>query len=368
MVRRLREAGAIVVGLTRLPGDGDLRLHRVGDPGRHPQPLESAADPGRLQRRLGRGSRRRHRRARLGRRRRRLDPHPGRLLRALRPQALAAAGSRWRRRTKAGTASPCSARSAATSSTPRSGSTSPPAAPPSPRRRRRPSRPFVEAAQTPPGKLRVAWSTAAPARRGAPDRLRRRQAGRRRRRRAARARSATTSPSSDPAWGSIGNNITPRFLRGVSDTVDSVEFPERLERRTRGFGRLGRQLPDAIYERAMRGRAVDIARVNALFDDHRRPRHPGDGRNRAADPPLGGTGRAAHRARDEPLLSLLRSLEPPRQPGDGGSLRLRRRRHAALGPGRSGGPATRRRCSRSPARSRPSAPGPTRSPRRSPRA
>ena len=70
----------------------------------------------------------------------------------------------------------------------------------------------------------------------------------------------------DPAWGGIGNNITPRFLRGVADTVAEVPHPERLERRTRGFGRLGRTIPDGIYERALRGREADVARVNALFD------------------------------------------------------------------------------------------------------
>ena len=53
----------------------------------------------------------------------------------------------------------------------------------------------------------------------------------------------------DPDWGGIGNNITPRFLRGVAETVDEVPHPERLERRTRGFGRLGRRIPDSLFER-----------------------------------------------------------------------------------------------------------------------
>ena len=87
----------------------------------------------------------------------------------------------------------------------------------------------------------------------------------------------------------VGNNITPRFLRGVSDTVDDVEFPERLERRTRGFGRLGSRLPDSIYERAMRGRADDQRPDQRDLRHLRRPGHPGDGRHGAADPPLGGT-------------------------------------------------------------------------------
>jgi amidase len=130
-----------------------------------------------------------------------------------------------------------------------------------------PQRPFVEAARTAPGGLRVAWSTAAPraAMPPAVDEVAR----------GAVAETADLLASlghdvahRDPDWGGIGNNITPRFLRGVSDTVDAVPHPERLERRTRGFGRLGRTLPDALFERAMRGRAADAARVNAIFDSH----------------------------------------------------------------------------------------------------
>jgi len=45
-----------------------------------------------------------------------------------------------------------------------------------------------------------------------------------------------------------------------------VPHPERLESRTRGFGRLGRMLPDGLFERALRGREADAARVNAIFD------------------------------------------------------------------------------------------------------
>jgi amidase len=128
-----------------------------------------------------------------------------------------------------------------------------------------PERPFVEAARTPPGKLRVAYSTLAPRAAVPPtvDRV---------------VKDAVADAAEllrslghevarrDPDWGGIGNNITPRFLRGVSDTVDDVPHPERLESRTRGFGRLGRMLPDGLFERALRGREIDAARVNAIFD------------------------------------------------------------------------------------------------------
>ncbi len=142
-----------------------------------------------------------------------------------------------------------------------SGGSTEPGAPPSP------ERPFLESAQTPPGKLRVAWSTAPP-RAAAPPTVDDDAKG-------AVADGAELLRSlgheveqRDPDWGMIGNNITPRFLRGVSETVDEVPHPERLESRTRGFGRLGRLLPDRAFEAALRGRDADAARVNAIFDDH----------------------------------------------------------------------------------------------------
>ncbi len=130
-----------------------------------------------------------------------------------------------------------------------------------------PERPFVDSAKAAPGKLRVAWSTVPP-RAAAPATV------------SDDAKAAVSDAAGvlgslghevaqqDPAWGGIGNNITPRFLRGVSDVVATAEHPERLERRTRGFGRLGRRLPDAVFERALRNRAADDARVNAIFDSH----------------------------------------------------------------------------------------------------
>ncbi|HEY8501800.1 MAG TPA: amidase family protein, partial [Solirubrobacterales bacterium] len=66
----------------------------------------------------------------------------------------------------------------------------------------------------------------------------------------------------------IGDTISARFLKGVAETVEEVPHPERLESRTRGFGRLGKLLPEWLYEKAMERRPAEIARVNAIFDDH----------------------------------------------------------------------------------------------------
>ncbi|HEX5983575.1 MAG TPA: amidase [Solirubrobacterales bacterium] len=129
-----------------------------------------------------------------------------------------------------------------------------------------PQRPFVEAAATPPGKLRIAWSTRPP-RAAAPPTV------------DDDAKGAVADAvellsglghelsQRDPDWGNIGNNITARFLGGVAETVREVPHPERLESRTRGFGRLGSILPRSLYERARsEGRAADAARIQEIFD------------------------------------------------------------------------------------------------------
>lgn len=140
-----------------------------------------------------------------------------------------------------------------------SGGSEEPGAPPPPERS------FVESAQTVPGKLRIAWSTAAP-RAAAPPSV----SG------VVKAAVADTAEvlvslghevgQRDPEWGTIGNNIVLRYLRGAAEDFATAPHPERLERRTRGFARLGRLIPDAVFERAYRARETDAARVNAIFD------------------------------------------------------------------------------------------------------
>jgi amidase len=128
-----------------------------------------------------------------------------------------------------------------------------------------PERPFIESAQAAPGKLRVAFSTLAP-RAAAPPTVDEVVRG-------AVAETAELLRSlghdaveRDPDWGGIGNNITPRFLRGIAEDFEHVPHPERLERRTRGFARLGRMFPDGFFRRTLAAREADAARVNAIFD------------------------------------------------------------------------------------------------------
>jgi amidase len=131
----------------------------------------------------------------------------------------------------------------------------------------RPQRPFVESAQASPGKLRVAWSTVPP-RAAAPPTVSDIVKG-------AVAETADLMRSlgheveqRDPNWGGIGNNIVPRYLRGAAEDFAKVPHPERLERRTRGFAQLGRLIPKRLFEKARQAEAADAARVNAIFEDH----------------------------------------------------------------------------------------------------
>jgi amidase len=70
----------------------------------------------------------------------------------------------------------------------------------------------------------------------------------------------------DPAIGIAGINVVTRYLAGAYDEARNLDHPERLERRTRRLAQLGavarRRLPQV---RAAEAR--DAARVNAIFDD-----------------------------------------------------------------------------------------------------
>ncbi len=68
-------------------------------------------------------------------------------------------------------------------------------------------------------------------------------------------------------WGTAWLNFAPRFLRGIHDEGWTVEHPERLARRTRGFMRLGSLIPRAALDRARAQEAADRARVCRVFDD-----------------------------------------------------------------------------------------------------
>jgi len=142
-----------------------------------------------------------------------------------------------------------------------SGGSREPGAPPPP------PRAFVEAAKSPPGRLRVAF-TNRPPRAAAPPLVSEETRG---------AVLATAevlrslgheTSERAPEWGNLGNNASPRYLRGIADDFARVPEPTRLERRTRGFARFGALVPDRLFEAARRNAAADAARLNAIFEDH----------------------------------------------------------------------------------------------------
>ncbi len=141
-----------------------------------------------------------------------------------------------------------------------SGGSKEPGAPPPP------ERPFVEHAQSPPGKLRIAHSTK-PIRGLAPPIVSDAAKG-------AVAETAELLRSlghevaeRDPDWGLIGNQISARYLRGIHDDVTRVPFPERLELRARRIGQLGGLVSEGALEKA-RGEAAerDRDRLRPLFE------------------------------------------------------------------------------------------------------
>ena len=129
---------------------------------------------------------------------------------------------------------------------------------------RPPERPFAEAAGESPGRLRVAMSTLP----FAPTRLH------------AEVRQALeetaellrslghTVAKADPAYNELGANFMPRFLKGMQEEGEAMARPERLSRRTRGFARLGRAIHPAALRLALRDEARQTSRILRLFHDH----------------------------------------------------------------------------------------------------
>ena len=292
MVRRLREAGAIVVGLTLLPEMAICGFTESATYGVTRNPWNPQRTPGRLQRRLRRRGRRRAGPDRLRRRRRRLDPDPRRLLRALRAEAAARpglAGARPRRLER-------------------------------PRRRRLPQplgarhRALARRRRRRLGGARGAAAAGAPLRRGG---ARRRPAScaSPARRCAPRAAAPPTVSDDvkgavadaaellrslghevaqrDPDWGRIGNNISrPLPPRRRRDGRTKCPTPSGSNAAPAASAGSASSCPTALYERAMerpRGRRRPRQRDLRPL---RRAGDAGDGRHGAAGPALGGQGRA----------------------------------------------------------------------------
>ena len=127
-----------------------------------------------------------------------------------------------------------------------------------------PERPFAEAARTPPGRMSVAVSTRAPFPTPVSKELRRAVDET-----AELLRSLGHSVErADPSYGTASNAMTMRYLRGIADDVRAVPDPERLQRQTRGFGRLGSLVSDGQLRRLRKREGRYRDRINRIFAGH----------------------------------------------------------------------------------------------------
>lgn len=70
-----------------------------------------------------------------------------------------------------------------------------------------------------------------------------------------------------PDYGNVGNEIVPIYLRGIRQHYEQVPHPDRLESRTRGFARLGRLVPNRMLRGALDRMPRHSERINRIFDD-----------------------------------------------------------------------------------------------------
>ena len=69
-----------------------------------------------------------------------------------------------------------------------------------------------------------------------------------------------------PAWAMYGH-VLPRMWRGVYDSVQRLPYPERLEPRTRAVARIGSLISDRQIEKVLAAEPKLAARVQSIFDD-----------------------------------------------------------------------------------------------------
>ncbi len=129
-----------------------------------------------------------------------------------------------------------------------------------------PAAPYAQAAATPPGRLRIAWSTKFPGVVLAKldENLR-------------RALGETVEllgslghevQERDPDYGNDAiPSVIARYLRGAHDDAATLDHPERLERRTRAFARLGGLVTDGLLKRSYDGEAEVTRRINGVLQD-----------------------------------------------------------------------------------------------------
>jgi amidase len=130
---------------------------------------------------------------------------------------------------------------------------------------RKPERPYVEAFRDEPEKLRIALSFKAAVQPARVDGDVRRSLER-----VAETlrRVGHEVEERDPAYGRATDAAVARYLGGIAEDSRRFAQPERLQRRTRGFVRLGGLIPRPLIDRAVRDEARHAARIGELFREH----------------------------------------------------------------------------------------------------
>lgn len=64
----------------------------------------------------------------------------------------------------------------------------------------------------------------------------------------------------------VVGNVLARYLRGIADEAGTLDHPERLSRRARGHVRIGSLIPMAAVRRAVAAAESDAARLNSVFE------------------------------------------------------------------------------------------------------
>jgi amidase len=131
-----------------------------------------------------------------------------------------------------------------------------------------PERSFAESAASNPGRLRVAVSTKAP-RAVAPPLLGDESRQAVERIAGVLRRLGHDVEWRDPSWGGVGNQIMAAYVGGIAADVDAVPHPDRLESLTRGYRRLARVAASGwAIRRARRLEEGERRRINRIFDHH----------------------------------------------------------------------------------------------------
>jgi amidase len=127
-----------------------------------------------------------------------------------------------------------------------------------------PPEPFVGSARRQPGPLRVALAMKGPALGPVSERVK--EAARR----TAELLSSLghSLDEREIPYGQLPPYFFPRWLRGIREDAERMDRPERLERRTRDMARLGSRVPDAWLRWSRDAEEGLAARLNTVFDDH----------------------------------------------------------------------------------------------------